>query len=201
MTAIAYNGHRQARISRVGYVYQQPLDQLLRGEFAEITVSNPLTLPTAVRSRQGRRRKAPTKRDPAAVSAFLAKVATGMYLSVTSRRDAAVRLGMDVREMYRIAPDAMKAASAAIQARKAAKRAAKAESRLQDLETLLRAVSATLAAKRSKVTRRVVCDELAKCGYQVTWAESKHVLALAKHYAALAEADLNQLQSAASGNS
>ncbi len=103
--------------------------------------------------------------------------------------------------MYRIAPDATKAASAAIQARKAAKQAAKAENRLQDLETLLRAVSATLAAKRSKVTRRLMCDELAKCGYQVTWAESKQVLALAKHYAALAEADLNQLQSAASGNS
>ncbi|HXE21525.1 MAG TPA: hypothetical protein VN617_04235 [Rhodoferax sp.] len=108
---------------------------------------------------------------------------------------------MDAREIYRIAPDAAKVAAAAIQTRNAAERAVKAQIRSKRLDAAVQVVSASLARKGSNVTRRVMCEELTKQGLQVKWAESKHLLALMRHYTALAEAGLHGPQSAASGNS
>ena len=172
----------------ISYAYQLPLDQMFQGVVAEIKLSEPIVLPHVVRPRQGHHRKRPVARDPIVVAAFLASVAKGDYPSIKSVRSAAARLDMNVREIYRIAPDAAREVTAATQARKANERAAKVERRSRDLENAVQIISANFAATHAKVTHRLVLvdAELAKLGYQVRWAENKLVLALVQHSAALA---------------
>ena len=97
-----------------------------------------------------------------------------------------------------LAPETL--AAAAVQTRNAAERAVKAQIRSKRLDAAVQVVSASLAETRGNVTRRVMCEELTKQGLQVKWVESKHVLTLMRHCAALAEAGLRGPQSAASGN-
>jgi hypothetical protein len=91
-------------------------------------------------------------------------------------RQIADRLNMNVREVYRSAKEAAKAASAAIARRNAEARSQSAGHRLTEREKALRRVSETLTLRKSKVTRRIVHQEMAKIGFAVRWTESKEVL-------------------------
>ncbi len=58
-----------------------------------------------------------------------------------------------------------------------------------------------MAEQGTNVTRRLMDEELIKQGLRVKWAVSKRVLALMRHYTAVAEAGLHGPQSTDSGNS
>ena len=170
------------------YVYQQPLRALLRGVVSEITVSQPLPLPSYARPRQGQRRKRPVVRDPAAIVTLLDQVTAGFHPGISAVNQVADRLNMNVREVYRLAPDAAKAAAAAIARRSSAQRAQAAAYRLAEREEAVVRVAQALALRKSKVTRRIVHEEMAKNGIAVRWTESKAVLSRVRSSVAAAEA-------------
>jgi hypothetical protein len=174
-------------LADIGYVYQQPLTLLLQGK-VNITATQPLTLPNSVRHRQGNPRGSPVSREPAVVAAFLNEVSAGLHPSISSVSAAAQRLTMDLREVYRLAPDAAKNASAALEARSVLHRAAQAARRSQARDSAIGRVATVLASRDCKVTRRVVFDEMARQGYEVRWSESKEVVDLVRQQTKLAEA-------------
>jgi hypothetical protein len=187
-------------LCNMSYVYQQPLYALLVGDVTGITISEPLPLPTAAHPRQGLRRKRPLARDPAVVVRILDEIATGLHPGVKSVQQVADRLNMNVREVYRIAQEEAKAASAAVARRNAAVRLQTAAYRLTERETALRRVAETLTLRESKVTRRIVHQEMAKIGFAVRWSESKEVLSRVRNLVVAAE-DKGATLASASGTS
>lgn len=174
----------------LSYVYQQPLSALLAGELTGITSSDPLVLPTAARPRQGLRRKRPVVRDPAAIVRLLDDVAIGLHPGITAVRQVADRLNMNVRDLYRLAPLAAKTASAAVARRNAVARSQLAAFRLSKRDQTMHDVAVNLASRKSKVTRRVVQEEMAKSGIAIRWAESKEILSKMRRLVAAADGGL-----------
>ncbi len=172
----------------VSYVYQQPLRALLEGMVSEITVSEPLPLPSSALPRQGQRRKRPVVRDPVMIVTLLEQVAAGLHPGVTAVQQVADRLNMNVRELYRLAPDAAKAAVVAIAKRSSAQRVQAAAYRLTEREAAIVRVGQALASRKSKVTRRIVHEEMARNGIAVRWTESREVLSSVRRAIAAAEA-------------
>jgi hypothetical protein len=175
-------------LSDISYVYQQPLTLLLQGKVSDLTASEPRALPNYVRSRHGNPRESPVSREPAVVAAFLNEVAAGIHPSISSVSAAAQRLGMDVREVYRLAQEAAKNASAALEARSVLHRAAQAARRSQARDSAIGRVATSLASRGCKLTRRVVDDEMARQGYVVRWSESKEVMDLVRQQTKSAQA-------------
>lgn len=173
----------------LSFAYQQPMHQVLRGEVDWIALQEPHLLPSAIQPRHGYSRKRPKSRDAAEVAQFLQSVAGGGYKSMTSVRDAARHLGVDVRELYRVAPDEAKAAAAAFESLRAAARAAAAAARAQSLETTAAAVAERFLKANAKVTRRAMEQEMGQLGWRPRRHESTRLLALVRNTVMSLEGD------------
>jgi hypothetical protein len=162
----------------ISYVYQQPLGQLLCGVVEQIALADPLILPTAARPRQGVRRKSPSTLDPLELEAFMQRVANGAYDSVKSVEQAAKRLGINVRELYRLADAATKAAAKALKARREAGRKKAKQDRKRGILEELERLGCELAASQRPVTRRLLSEAMEQRGRPIRWKESAECLAL-----------------------
>lgn len=162
----------------LSFAYQQPMHQVLKGEVDRIVLQEPQLLPSTIQPRHGYGRKRPQSRDAAEVAQFLRSVASGSYKSVTSVMGAARHLGMDVRELYRVAPDEAKAAAAAFDSLRAAARATAAAARAESLEATAEAVAERFFKANSKVTRRAMEQEMGQLGWRPRRHESTRLLAL-----------------------
>jgi hypothetical protein len=160
----------------LSYVYQQPLNGLLAGDVDQITVTVPLPLPVSTRPRQGLKRKRPIARDPATIVGLLHEVMSGLHPRITSIYKVADRLNMNVRDVYRLASYEAKVTSAELARRNSQARAQLASRRSTERDLAIQRVAKFFATKQSKVTRRNVHVEMAKCGVPVRWSESKDVL-------------------------
>ena len=169
-------------ICDISYVYQQPLEQLLCGVVEQITLSEPLVLPSAAYPRQGVRRKSPSIRDPNELAAFVQKAAQGGYSSVKSVDQAAKRLGVNVRELYRVAKVATTAAAEVMKARREADREKAKFDRQQGIREELERLGRDMARGQHKPTRRLLCQEMERRGWLIRWDESVACLAALKQY-------------------
>lgn len=161
----------------LSFAYQQPMHQLLRGEVNRILLQEPHMLPSAIQPRHGHGRKRPQVRDPLEVAQFLRSVASGSYKSVTSVQAAARHLGLNVRELYRVASDEAKAAARAFASLRATTRANTAEARAQTLATTATAVAEEFFKANVPVTRRAMEQEMERRGWRPRRHEATQLLA------------------------
>jgi hypothetical protein len=90
--------------------------------------------------------------------------------------NVAQRLNMSVREIYRLVPLEAKLATKAFAERRKALHAQRAASRVQKLADAVTQVASDLRRREVDPTKRLVGDEIEKCGICLKWAESKPVL-------------------------
>mgnify|MGYP000588421928 CR=1 FL=1 len=163
------------------------LASLITGDAcAEAPKQSPLRLPDAVLARHIGVRKKPVARDRSQMISVMESVQNGMHPELTSVHGIAEQLGVNVRDLYEMAPDTARKTSAALALRAAHRRADRAAQRAREQSQAARQVADELARLGGGASKRVVEAAMATLGYVVPWEESKAVVDMVRRHMAYA---------------
>lgn len=177
----------------ISFVYQEPLKGVLSGNVSQIAAGQPRAMPLQALRREGRPRRSPTVREREQIERFLQEIIDGAHPSILSVLQATALLGIEPREMYRLARDATKVAAAVLAKRRDDVRAQAATAQEAKIEGALRQIALELAAADLPVTRRAVVKALGKRGISAGWYKHQEIHARARRLVTEAqEARLSQ---------
>jgi hypothetical protein len=171
-------------ICDISYVYQQPVEGIIRGAVSRIAVPFPLTLPLAALPRQGRGRRRPQRHDRKAMGCFLAEVAAGSHVGIKSIGDIASRLKVDVRTLRGLFSAEVASLAPLLEARRRSQREQRAKYEALRLGEAIQEIAADSVRSGRRITRRSLSQDLWKKGVRLAWAHAPQVLSRVKAIAA-----------------